>query len=141
MVWLFAAASFSGAALVFLVQPMVAKMIRPRLGGRPAVWNTSLVFFQALLLAGYAYAHLSFRVMGGRRQPIAHMAILLLPLAVLPVALPNWEVPTTGLELWVLGLLAAAAGAPYFAVASAGPLLQRWLSTTDDPDAGDPYFL
>jgi SAM-dependent methyltransferase len=141
LVWLFAAASFSGAALVFLVQPMVAKMILPRLGGSPAVWNTSLVFFQALLLAGYAYAHLSFRVLGARRQPILHLAILLLPLAVLPVALPNWEVPTSGVEIWVLGLLAAAAGAPYFAVASAGPLLQRWFSTTDDPDAGDPYFL
>ena len=141
LVWLFATASFCGAALVFLVQPMVAKMILPRLGGTPAVWNTSLVFFQALLLAGYAYAHLSFRVLGARRQPILHMAILLLPLAVLPVALPEWTVPNTEIELWVLGLLAAAAGAPYFAVASAGPLLQRWFSTTDDPDAGDPYFL
>jgi SAM-dependent methyltransferase len=141
LVWLFAAASFCGAALVFLVQPMVAKMILPRLGGSPAVWNTSLVFFQALLLAGYAYAHLSFRVLGARRQPILHMAILLLPLAVLPVALPEWTVPNTEIELWVLGLLAAAAGAPYFAIASAGPLLQRWFSTTNDPDAGDPYFL
>jgi len=141
LVWLFAAASFCGAALVFLVQPMVAKMILPRLGGSPAVWNTSLVFFQTLLLAGYAYAHLSFRVLGARRQPILHMVILLLPLAVLPIALPNWAAPTTGVELWVLALLAAAAGAPYFAVASAGPLLQRWFASTDDPDARDPYFL
>lgn len=120
---------------------MVAKMVLPRLGGSPAVWNTSMVFFQALLLAGYSYAHLSFKALGARRQPILHMAVLLIPVAALPIALPDWTAPGEGVELWVLGLLAVAGGAPYFAVASAGPLLQRWFSTTGDPDAGDPYFL
>jgi hypothetical protein len=141
LVWLFAAASFVGAALVFLVQPMVAKMILPVLGGSPAVWNTALVFFQGMLLAGYAYAHVSYRALGARRQPILHLVVLVVPLAALPMALPDWTPPSTGVSLWVLGLLAVAAAAPYFAVATAGPLLQRWFSATGDPDALDPYFL
>ncbi|MEX0658931.1 MAG: hypothetical protein WD080_07330, partial [Egibacteraceae bacterium] len=141
LVWLFSAASFAGAALVFMVQPMVAKMILPRLGGSPAVWNTSMVFFQALLLAGYTYAHFSYRGLGPRRQPLIHAGLLLLPLALLPIALPAWASPSENVELWVLALLAVTAGAPYFAVTTAGPLLQRWFSTTDDPDAPDPYFL
>ena len=141
LVWLFSAASFTGAALVFMVQPMVAKMILPRLGGSPAVWNTSMVFFQALLLAGYSYAHFSYRGLGPRRQPLIHAGLLLLPLALLPIALPAWTAPSESVELWVLALLAVTAGAPYFAVTTAGPLLQRWFATTDDPDALDPYFL
>jgi SAM-dependent methyltransferase len=135
LVWLFAAASFVGAALV------VAKMILPVLGGSPAVWNTALVFFQGMLLAGYAYAHVSYRALGARRQPILHLVVLVVPLAALPMALPDWTPPSTGVSLWVLGLLAVAAAAPYFAVATAGPLLQRWFSATGDPDALDPYFL
>jgi SAM-dependent methyltransferase len=140
LVWLFAAASFVGASLVFLVQPMVAKMVLPVLGGSPAVWNTALVFFQAMLLAGYTYAHLSYRWLG-RRQPVLHLLVLLAPLAALPLALPDSTVPATGVSLWLLGVLALAVGAPYFAVATAGPLLQRWFSATADPDADDPYFL
>jgi spermidine synthase len=120
---------------------MVAKMILPLLGGSPAVWNTTLVFFQAMLLAGYTYAHLSYRWLGPRRQPLAHLAILLVPLAALPLALPGWAAPTEGVSLWLLGVLTVAVGAPYFAVATAGPLLQRWFSATRDPDAADPYFL
>jgi SAM-dependent methyltransferase len=141
LVWLFAAASFVGAALVFLVQPMVAKMVLPVLGGSPAVWNTALVFFQGMLLAGYTYAHFSYRWLGAGRQPAVHLVVLLLPLLALPLALPDWSAPATGVPLWLLGVLAVAAGAPYFAVATAGPLLQRWFSATSDPDAGDPYFL
>jgi SAM-dependent methyltransferase len=141
LVWLFAAASFVGASLVFLVQPMVAKMVLPVLGGSPAVWNTALVFFQAMLLAGYTYAHVSYRWLGPRRQPVLHLVVLLVPLAALPLALPDWTAPATGIPLWLLGVLAVTAGAPYFAVATAGPLLQRWFSATSDPDAADPYFL
>ena len=67
MPWLFALALFVGSALLFLVQPMVAKGILPLLGGSPAVWNTCMVFFQAALLAGYAYTHATTARLGARR--------------------------------------------------------------------------
>jgi len=74
--WLFAVAVFVSASLVFVVQPMLAKMILPRLGGSAMVWNTSLVFFQAALLAGYFYADLLQRVASLRRQMTIHLVVL-----------------------------------------------------------------
>ena len=79
--WLYGAAIFTGASLVFVIQPMVAKMLLPSFGGTPAVWAISLVFFQAVLLAGYSFAHISIRLFGIRRQPIVQLVLLLLPLA------------------------------------------------------------
>ena len=67
---LFTAAVFVGAALLFVVQPMVGKMVLPRAGGAPQVWNTSLLFFQTALLAGYLYAHVSVRWLGVRRKSL-----------------------------------------------------------------------
>lgn len=139
----FAAAAFLGAGLLFLVQPMVVKLILPSLGGSPQVWNTSMVFFQALLLVGYGYAHVSTRVLGLWRQPIAHLVVLALPLLVLPMGLPGgWRPPATGSPVvWLVGILVVSVGLPYFAVSTASPLLQRWFSATDHPRAADPYFL
>ena len=77
---LFALTLFVSALLLFLVQPMIGKMLLPMLGGTPAVWNTCMVFFQALLLVGYAYAHTTTTWLGARRQAILHLAVLLLPL-------------------------------------------------------------
>src|SRR5947209_17731517 len=82
---LFAITLFTSATLLFLVEPMIAKMILPLLGGTPAVWNTCMVFFQALLLAGYLYAHLATQRLGVRRQAAVHLGVLLLPLATLPL--------------------------------------------------------
>lgn len=79
---------FVGALLLFGVQPMFARLILPLLGGSPAVWNTAMVFFQAVLLAGYAYAHASTTRLGAKRQSLWHVGILLVPLALLPLALP-----------------------------------------------------
>ncbi len=81
----FAVTLFLSAALLFAVQPMFAKMVLPLLGGAPAVWNTCLVFYQAALLAGYLYAHLSLRWLGPRRQAALHLALLVLPWLVLPI--------------------------------------------------------
>src|SRR5215467_13323596 len=81
---LFAFAIFVSAALVFMVEPMIAKMILPALGGSPAVWNTSMAFFQVALLAGYGYAHLASAWLGLRRQILLHAFILLLALLLLP---------------------------------------------------------
>src|SRR6266849_5388431 len=83
---LYALTLFAGATLLFVMQPMVGKMILPLLGGTPAVWSTCMVFFQAVLLGGYAYAHASTAWLGVRRQMLLHLALLALPLGVLPLA-------------------------------------------------------
>ena len=143
MLIVFTAATFLGAGLVFLIQPMVAKMLLPLLGGTPAVWITASLFFQAALLAGYGYAHLSTTRLGLRRQPLVHIVLLLLPLLVLPVALPErWVPPVEGSPVgWLLLVLGLMVGLPYVAVTTASPLLQRWFSGTDHREASDPYFL
>jgi SAM-dependent methyltransferase len=142
VVVLFGAASFVGAALLFLVQPMLAKLLLPSFGGSPMVWNTSALFFQVLLLAGYAYVHASTRRLGPRRQPRLHLVLLALPLLVLPIGLPEDAAPTGGEPaLWLLRVLAVAVGLPFALLATTGPLLQRWFSWTDHPRADDPYFL
>ena len=82
---LYALTLFVGAALLFVVQPMVGKMILPLLGGTPAVWNTCMVFFQAALLAGYAYAHATTRWLGVSRQAAVHLIVMGLPLVFLPL--------------------------------------------------------
>lgn len=140
---LFIATVFLGSALLFLIQPMIAKMILPRFGGSPEVWNACMVFFQAALLAGYAYAHWSVRWLGARRQAFVHVALLALGLASLPIAVARGWVATPGQDPApvVLALLAASVGLPFFVVSAGAPLLQRWFATTDDAHAHDPYFL
>lgn len=134
---------FVSACLLFLLQPLFARMILPELGGTPAVWNTALVFYQATLLVGYLYAHLSTRRLGARRQPLWHMALMLVPLCVLPIAIRRiGETPVEGTPtLWLLGVLATSVGLPFFVVSASSPLIQRWFSHTAHPAAKDPYFL
>ena len=81
---LYAVALFVSAVLLFLIQPMIAKMILPLLGGTPSVWNTCMVFFQAALLAGYAYAHFIRTHLSVRRQVLLHAVVLLAPFWVVP---------------------------------------------------------
>ena len=113
-VTLFGAAIFAGAALLFVVEPMVAKMLLPYFGGTPAVWAVSLVFFQAALLGGYAFAHYSVRVAGVGRQVLCQLALLLTPFAVLPIAVSSTSVSSVGGSptLHLLIALCAAAGSP-----------------------------
>jgi hypothetical protein len=143
VVALFSVTLFLSAGLTFLVQPMFAKFVLPLFGSTPAVWNTSMLFFQTTLLAGYLYAHESTRRLGARRQAIVHVAILLVPLLVLPIGVPEgWIPPADSNPVpWLLGLLAIAVGLPFFVVTTTAPLLQHWLATTDHPAAADPYFL
>ena len=142
MVALFSATLVLSAALVFLVQPMIAKFVLPLFGSTPAVWNASLVFFQAALLLAYLYAHLTTRL-SVRRQVMVHLAVILVPLALLPLGVPDdFRPPPEGSQvLALLGLLTVTVGLPFFAVAATAPLLQRWLAATDHPSAADPYFL
>ncbi len=140
---LYAATLFLSAFLLFSVQPFFAKMILPRLGGSPAVWSVAMVFFQAMLLAGYGYAHLLVRYLAPARAAIVHGAVMVLAFLVLPVAVPaGWETPPqSGQSLWLLGLFAVAVGLPFFAVSANGPLLQAWFARTGHAHAADPYFL
>jgi hypothetical protein len=143
MLPLFALTIFLAAFLLFLVQPMAARLILPLLGGSPAVWNTAMVFFQFLLLGGYLYAHLLSRLASLRTQLIVHAVVLLAGAAMLPIALPADLNPAGGTHpaLFVLTTLALAVGAPFLVISSAGPLLQAWFSRSDHRAAANPYFL
>lgn len=140
---LYALTMFVGATLLFVVQPMVGKMILPMLGGTPAVWSTCMVFFQAALLGGYAYAHATAARLSGPRQALVHMAVLAVPLVVLPLGVSPALVRggETSPVLDVLRLLSVSVGLPFLAVSATAPLLQKWFSQSGHPSAGDPYFL
>lgn len=137
-------ASLVGAALLFWVQPLVAKLLLPLLGGSPAVWNTCMVFFQVALLAGYLYAHAGARWLGARAQAVLHAGLLALAALSLPVALsPHLHPPTENWRLipWVFGVLAATIGVPFVVVSGTAPMVQRWFASSGHPRASDPYFL
>lgn len=140
---LFASTLLVSAGLLFLVQPMFAKMVLPRLGGTPAVWNTCMVFYQAVLLAGYLYAHLATRWLGTRRQAMVHLGLLLLPWLVLPIGMvSNWTPPSGENPIpWLLLLMSISVGLPFFVVSTSAPMLQAWFADTGHPSARDPYFL
>jgi hypothetical protein len=140
---LFAVTSFLSSALVFIVEPMFAKMVLPLLGGTPAVWNTCLVFFQAALLAGYGYAHLTTTRLTIRQQAALHGVLLLLAALTLPVALPaGWMPPVDSTPIpWLVLVLTLGLGGPFLMVSASAPLLQKWFAGTDHPAAKDPYFL
>jgi spermidine synthase len=140
---LFMLAIFVSAALLFFVQPMFAKMVLPRLGGTPAVWSVAMVFFQTVLLAGYAYAHFVTRNLQGRQAVMIHLGIMLIAILFLPLGIATgWtKPPASGEAFWLLGLFAVSIGLPFFALSANGPLLQAWFARTDHPAAKDPYFL
>jgi hypothetical protein len=126
---LYAVTIFLSAFLLFQVQPLIAKMILPWFGGSAAVWSASLLFFQLLLLAGYAYAHVSIRFLKPRVQMLVHVVLLLGSCALLPI-LPNpvWRPSQAGdPTARILLLLTATIGLPYFLLSSTSPLLQAWL--------------
>lgn len=141
---LYTATIFLSAFLLFGVQPMFTKMVMPVLGGTPAVWSVAMVFFQSVLLAGYAYAHGLTRWLDPRVAAIVHVAVMALVLvAGLPIALSeDWGTPPEqGQALWLIGVFTVSVGLPFFAVSANGPLLQAWFARTGHPHASDPYFL
>jgi spermidine synthase len=140
---LFMFAIFVSAALLFFVQPMFAKMVLPRLGGTPAVWSVAMVFFQTVLLAGYAYAHFITKNLQGRQAVMVHLAIMAIAVLFLPLGIASgWtKPPASGEAFWLLGLFTVSIGLPFFALSANGPLLQAWFARTAHPAAKDPYFL
>lgn len=139
MTWIYAAAILLGSFLLFLVQPLCAKMLLPMLGGTPAVWNTCMVFFQAGLLAGYAYAHALPLRLGVGRHAVVHLLALIAVFFLLPIRLPDEAPPGWHPVLWLLVSLTMALGLPFVLLAAGAPLLQRWFLTRSAPR--DPYFL
>lgn len=141
----FALALFTSAALLFWVQPLVAKMLLPLLGGAPAVWNTCMVFFQALLLAGYAYALFLSQRLSLRNQAVLHGILLLAAGLVLPFTLSERvlaSLPTHSSPIgWLLATLLVTVGPPFLLLSATAPLLQRWFSHSTHKSARDPYFL
>ena len=145
MALVFAAALFVSAFLLFWVQPLAGKMLLPLLGGTPAVWNTCMLFFQALLLAGYAYALALTRWLSGVAQAAVHLGLLAAAAFALPVALnaaaaggvPEGASP----EWWLLRTLLVTVGPPFFVLSASAPLLQQWFSRTRAETASDPYYL
>ena len=141
MTLLFAAAMFVNALLLFLVQPMFAKLLLPRFGGSPAVWTTCMLFFQSALLAGYAYSHSVVRLRKSWQQAAVHLAVMALPLLTLPIAV-SMTMSAAGTPIAsLLWLSTISVGAPFFALATSAPLLQRWFAAAHRRTAVDPYFL
>jgi spermidine synthase len=143
MVAIYVLTVFVSASLLFVVQPMVGKMILPHLGGSSAVWTTCMLFFQAMLVVGYVYAHFLARHVAPRRQVLIHLAIMLVACGVtVPLGVPETFLKTSGHPaLWLLLAMLAGIGLPLFVVSTSAPLFQRWFSYTDHPDAEDPYHL
>ncbi|HEV2079307.1 MAG TPA: fused MFS/spermidine synthase [Allosphingosinicella sp.] len=136
---LFLATIITGSFLLFLTQPMVARMALPRLGGAPAVWNSAMLVYQALLLGGYAYAH-QVAYLRPRRQAGLHLALLGVAALWLPIgltsAMPPVDVPPA---LWVPWFLVSSIGPLFFIISAQAPLMQRWYAL--ETARGEPYSL
>src|SRR3990172_4364204 len=137
--FLFAASIFLSAFLLFQIQPMVGKLILPWFGGTPAVWSTVLLFFQVLLLGGYAYAYWLVGRVRAPRHPIIHLALISAAILLLAALSFIWTSPVTPDAGWkpeaagspildIFKLLIVSVGLPYFILASNGPLMQAWFS-------------
>ena len=143
MALLYSLALLVSAALLFVLQPMVGKSLLPLLGSTPQVWTTTVLFFQAALLAGYAFSHWSSRALEPRTQAVVQVGLLAAAAMALPVAIDaSADPPASANPIpWLLGTLTLTAGLPFFALAANGPMLQRWLASARHRAARDPYFL
>jgi len=129
--WLFGATIFLSAFLLFLVQPILGKMVLPWFGGSAGVWAACLLYFQASLLVGYAYAHCVRRFLPAKHQALVHTLLLAASLALLPILpSPSWRsLGHSDPAIRILGLLAATVGLPYLLIAATSPLLQAWYAS------------
>lgn len=137
----FATAIFTGSCLMFVIEPMVAKMLLPVFGGTPNVWNTCVVFFQVVLIAGYLYSHYMSTRAAPRVQVVVHSLIITAAALVLPSALPAAGDVSSNPVLALTALLVVLIGAPFFAISTTAPLLSKWYSCLGLSGSKDPYFL
>src|SRR6476646_7716620 len=140
---LFSYTLFASALLLFAVQPMFTKMVLPMLGGAPSVWSVAMVFFQAALLIGYAYAHLLARTLNVARGALVHLGVLAAASLTLPIGIAHGFAapPSTGVGIWLVGLFAASIGLPFAALSASAPLLQSWFAASGHRQARNPYVL
>lgn len=140
---LFTLTIFLSALLLFFVQPLFTRMVLPQIGGAAAVWTTAMLFFQAVLILGYVYAHLSTRHLTPRVQLGLHLGLLLLALIFLPLAVPqSWSYdPASPMVTQTLWLYALGVGLPFAVLSGNAPLIQSWYGRTGAEGASDPYFL
>ncbi len=143
MTLLYSLAALTSSLLLFLIQPMFAKMTLPLMGGTPAVWNTAMVFYQVVLLLGYAYAHFSTRYFNIKLLALLHVLLLLIAFAFLPITVAELPASTSSSinTRWLLQVYALSIGVPFFLVSTIAPLLQKWFSQTSNRHADNPYFL
>ncbi len=131
-----------GSFLLFLVQPMIGRIVLPVLGGSPSVWTIAMLFYQAVLLAGYVYAH-ALQRLPVRLQMAIHLGLFAAASLLLPIGIAPWY-PAIGDAdpgLWLIGLLLVSIGPVFFVVSAQAPLMQAWFARTGDPGAENPYFL
>jgi hypothetical protein len=143
MVVLFTLTVFLSAGLLFAIQPMIAKTLLPVFGGGSSVWTTCMLFYQTLLLLGYLYAHILMTKFGRRSQMVIHGSLLIIALAI-GVVFDSPEAPVNASTFpvpWLILQLLLISGLPFFAISSAGPLIQGWFARTGHHRAHDPYFL
>ncbi len=143
MAFIFTVTSVLSAFLVFFIQPVVAKLALPVLGGIPAVWSGCMLFFQVMLLAGYLYAHTIGSRCSLKQQSAIHISLLLLVVWLFPVTFDGADAIDSVFSplTWLLMMLFYSVGLPFFVISASAPLLQKWFSLTDHPDAKNPYFL
>jgi hypothetical protein len=122
---------------------MVGKMVLPLLGGAASVWTTCVLFFQAMLLLGYLYAHALGKLSSLRHQTLVHLVLMAVAFVFLPIRFGSGTSPDTGADpvVWQLLQLVRSVGVPFFIISTTAPLLQSWFARTEHPSASDPYFL
>src|SRR5687768_8208404 len=136
---LFLVTIVTGSFLLFLTQPMIARMALPRVGGAPSVWNSAMLVYQLLLLAGYAYAHWLARLRPTRQVGV-HVVLFALASLWLPLGLAE-ALPPADMQpfIWVPWFLLSSIGPLFFIVSAQAPLMQRWYAL--ETSRGDPYPL
>src|SRR5262245_20949640 len=125
---LFSATLFLSAALLFFIELRFGAMILPKFGDTPAVWNTCMLISQAAMLAGYSYSHFLPQKFGVRKHLWIHVGLLLVPLIFLPIAV-RFDPPGDGNPvLWLLFIIGASVGIPFFVISTTNPLLSKWFT-------------
>ncbi len=141
MVILYTATIFLSAFLIFLVQPIIGKLLLPLAGGSPSVWNACMLFFQALMLAGYSYTHFSQKKFGVGKQTKIQIGLMLATLLLLPIRFTASTAIPEDPTFWLLTNLLKSAGIPFFILTTLSPMLQLWFAHTGHSRAGNPFFL
>jgi hypothetical protein len=143
-VTIYSGALLVAALLMFFIEPFIAKLLLPVLGGGPGIWNTCVLFFQTILLLGYLYSHILSTYVKPRWQLVIHLPLVWASVLLLPIQLSVSATPTDSLLSpvgWLFLTLSAMVGGVFFSISTTAPLLQRWFALSRFSVSSDPYFL